>query len=151
VVTGLSGTWFTLDAAQEAMALRAAHQIAASSIPTASGDPARPLDTQIGWPANVSLVSYAGSTRVAARAFLDGNIGTSDGVVDDRPVIVVRLVGRFPFITTVRNPVGGAATCIVSVALLDASDGSSLGGGVGGEDALAPLPNATIAYQRERD
>jgi hypothetical protein len=150
-MTGPAGTWFTLDAAHAATALRAAHQLADNSIPPAGRDPASLIGTHAGWPANVSLVSYVGSTRAAASAFLGGGAVTHNGVLDERPVIAVRLVGSFPFITTVRNPAAATVTCTVITKFLDASDGSSLGGGVGGEAALAPFPNATIAYQRQLD
>jgi hypothetical protein len=130
-----------LTAEQRALALRTATTEAWSSPPSGSVAPTGGANDQAAWPSNVDQVSAILTTHADAMQY----VGATGG--DTTPVLVIRLVGDFSWVTT--GPPGhGPATGNVMTIVIDAHTGAITDTGLEPQDPPRPLPDATVLFTR---
>jgi hypothetical protein len=131
---------------KQALALRIAQREGWSSQPSSPGTSPSGIDPSApgSWPANVDKASVMLTTHAAALQFVGGGEETGEG---SRPVLVIRLVGDFTWITT--GPPGSSnATGNVATIVVDATTGQVTDTGLVRGDADAELPTASVLYIR---
>jgi hypothetical protein len=130
-----------LTAEQRALALHTATTEAWSSPPSGSVAPTSGANDQAAWPSNVDQVSAILTTHADAMQY----VGATGG--DTTPVLVIRLVGDFSWVTT--GPPGhGPATGNVMTIVIDAHTGAITDTGLEPQDPPRPLPDATVLFTR---
>lgn len=126
---------------QRALAVRIAKREAQLSPPSGSSTPTTATNGEGGWPSNVDRVWAIVTTHADAMQY----VGAAGG--DPSPVLVIRLVGNFSWITT--GPPGhGPAIGNVATVVADARTGRTTDAGLEQQNPPQPLPNATVLYQR---
>jgi hypothetical protein len=130
-----------LTAEQRALALDTAKTEAWSSPPSGNPPATTGASGQAGWPSNVDQVSAILTTHADAMQYV-GAAGS-----DATPVLVIRLVGDFSWVTT--GPPGhGPATGNVMTIVIDAHTGAITDTGLEPQDPPRPLPDATVLFTR---
>jgi hypothetical protein len=148
-VQGLTGpssqpasTLGELSSAQRALALQIARNEAWTSQPSSPGLTPPGADPN-AWPTNVDQVSAIVTAHAAAMQFVGGGTAAYETSL---PVLVIRLVGNFSWVTS--GPPGHTnATGTVATIVVNATTGQVTDTGL--EDAQKPeLPNASVLYTR---
>lgn len=130
-----------LTPAQRALAVRIAKREAQLSPPSGSSTPITATNGEAGWPSNIDHVWAIVTTHADAMQY----VGAAGG--DPSPVLVIRLVGNFSWITTGppgHGPVIGNVVTVVA----DARTGRITDAGLEQQNPPHALPGATVLYQR---
>lgn len=135
-----------LTPSQQATAIRVAQREGWGSQPSSPGvlpsgiNPSDPAS----WPANVDQVWAIATTHEAAMQYVGGGTEAGDGSL---PVLVIRLIGNFSWITS--GPPGHPnATGNVATIVVDAATGQVTDTGLELDDPTETLPDASVLYNR---
>jgi hypothetical protein len=126
------------------VALQVAHDEAISTIPDVRGEPLQAASLPLGtWPDNVTSVQALSMNRRKAVTYVDGS-----EVPDDRPVVVVRLLGSFSVPASGPQGSKGFASGNTMTIVADAATGDVLDFGVEEVDTPTALPSSSILYSK---